>query len=76
MSVSERDREAFRRQAAALDEVETDEEATGDRLEAEIAEANRWRRAHGIPPLGDDTDRPERGLHELARARGLIHPVR
>ncbi|MBW3663276.1 MAG: hypothetical protein KY469_09280 [Actinobacteria bacterium] len=39
--------------------METDEEATGDRLEAEIAEANRWRRAHGIPPLGDDTDRAD-----------------
>ncbi|MGH9055257.1 MAG: hypothetical protein ACRDYY_05240 [Acidimicrobiales bacterium] len=65
--VSEADRAAFARQAAALAEAENDSEGTASSRARRIEEANADRIRHGIPPLKTE---PE--LHRRARDLGLL----
>jgi hypothetical protein len=76
MRVSDEDRVRLRRQGLALEERESDEEMSGGALQAAIDAANSWRAEHGIPPLSEREEHTEQRLHELARARGLLRPVR
>lgn len=76
MSVSEHDRRAMGRQAAALDRaVNDDEDATW--LDAAIDDADRHRAAEGRPPLEPWwSAKTETELHERARALGLLARAR
>lgn len=68
--VSDADRRALARQAAALARAETDDEGDADGRAARIAEVDEWRAEHGIDPLATE---PE--LHRRARDRGLLRRV-
>ncbi|HEU5151714.1 MAG TPA: hypothetical protein VFU19_14530 [Iamia sp.] len=68
--VSEADRRALARQAAALGAAETDDEGTPETRAARIAEVDAWRAEHDIEPLSTE---PE--LHRRARDRGLLRRV-
>jgi hypothetical protein len=68
--VSEADRRAAARQAAAFAAVETDDEGTPESRAERIVEVDAWRADHDIAPLSTE---PE--LHRLARDRGLLRRV-
>jgi len=63
----------MRRIVVAFEEAETDDEPSDATRRALIADANRWRLAHGITPLREeaDTEPPELELYRRARALGL-----
>jgi hypothetical protein len=65
--VSERDRQAMDRQAAALASVETDEPGDDTTREAVVGLADARRERHGLPPLKTEVE-----LHRKAVERGLI----
>jgi hypothetical protein len=73
MDVSASDREWMHRVAAQFGEAETDDKPDEETRRARIADANRWRLAHGIAPLReeDQVDPPELELYRRARALGL-----
>lgn len=68
--VSDADRRALARQAAALAGAESDDEGTPESRARRIAEVDAWRADHDIEPLSTE---PE--LHRLARDRGLLRRV-
>jgi uncharacterized protein YkwD len=77
MVVSPEERRKWERQVAALKEAETDDEGTPEWQAAMIAQANKWRAEHGIPPLKEWWEtKTEQKLHERARALGLLGRVR
>jgi hypothetical protein len=65
--VSERDRRAMARQAAALARLETDELGDDVTREAAVDAADAHRARHGLPPLKTEVE-----LHRKAVERGLI----
>lgn len=76
--VSDKDRAAFARQAAALATEENDDEGTPEWRAAMIERINADRAAHGIPPLIEEwwNLQPETDLYRRARALGLLRTVR
>ncbi|HMC42316.1 MAG TPA: hypothetical protein VKI20_04835 [Acidimicrobiales bacterium] len=71
MAVSDRDRRYMERLARDLAELETDETPSEDALAAAVADADRDRRARGLPPLTRHDDPPEEEFYRHARALGL-----
>jgi hypothetical protein len=77
VAVSAEDRRRWERQVAGLREMENDDEGTPEWRRSVEETANRWRAAHGIPPLEEWwEEKTEPEFYELARARGLLRPVR
>jgi hypothetical protein len=73
MPISPEDRAKWDRQVAGLREAQTEQRPSPERLAQIIADANRWRAAHGIPPLrGEFDDIPEEAFYERARRLGLL----
>jgi hypothetical protein len=73
MAISPEDRAKWDRQVAALREAETEEQPSQEILEERVAEANRWREAHGIPPLKDEfEDPPEMEFFRRAKRLGFL----
>lgn len=71
MGVSEEDRRRMERLGSDLRAIETDVPASPAALAAAVMEANRRRQTRGLPPLGDDSHRPEEEFYRRARALGL-----
>jgi len=78
MAVSPEDRAKWDRQVAALREIETESPSRPAVRAARIADANRWRESHGIPPLADEAEEypPEMEFFERARRLGLLKKSR
>jgi hypothetical protein len=76
--VSEEDKRRMRRLAEDLERAEVDTPIEGVALRALIRWANEMRAKAGIPPLEtrDEEDIPEKGIHERARALGMVSPLR
>jgi hypothetical protein len=76
--VSKEDKRRMRRLAEDLEQAENDTPIEGIALRALITWANESRAKAGIPPLEtrDENDIPEKGIHERARALGMVSPRR
>ena len=76
--VSKEDKRRMARLAADLATIENNESIDGEALRTLIQWANERRRKAGIPLLEtrNEDDIPEVGLHERARALGMVRPRR
>lgn len=74
--MTEEDKRRMRRLSEDLKEIETDTLVEGESLRQLIRWTNEKRAEMGIPPLEtrDIDDIPELGLHERARALGMVEP--
>lgn len=71
--ITDEQRRHWALQVEALKEEESFDEGTPEWRTAVEASADRWRAAHGIPPLKPWwADKTEHLLHERARALGLL----